>query len=376
VSGAVQAGRWTPLPGGLGFIYSFNGPHSLFVDTIRSLRALALSHQLGHVLQGENDLRLSLLERLKAHARTTARYSIYYGEGRDAYDQRGRTTHEALFNTNDGAFRAPSSQQGFSPFTTWTRGLAWAMCGCAEQLEFLHSLGDHELEAELLKAAVATCEFYLDHATASDGVPYWDTGAPNLHRVKNWQTRPADPFNEWEPVDSSAAAIAAQGLIRLGRYVGQKKAPGTRRTGGDFLRAGLAVLDTLLDEPYLSTNAKHQGGLLHSVYHQPRGWDYIPRGRKVPCGESSMWGDYHLMEAALLAQRVLRGETYHTFFNDPREIKVSPTLPDRTAADSVPPMSAHTLSGRDGIGPAAGTCRPIIANSPVTRRRYKQGKLR
>src|SRR3954467_7232675 len=46
VSGAVQAGRWTTLPDG-GYIYSFNGAHSLFVDTIRSLRALALAHQLG-----------------------------------------------------------------------------------------------------------------------------------------------------------------------------------------------------------------------------------------------------------------------------------------------------------------------------------------
>src|SRR5437667_8728865 len=46
VSGAVQARRWTRLPGG-GFIHSFNGAHSLFVDTIRSLRALALGPPLG-----------------------------------------------------------------------------------------------------------------------------------------------------------------------------------------------------------------------------------------------------------------------------------------------------------------------------------------
>ena len=39
ISGAVQASRWTSLPQG-GFIYSFNGPHSLFVDTIRSCRIL------------------------------------------------------------------------------------------------------------------------------------------------------------------------------------------------------------------------------------------------------------------------------------------------------------------------------------------------
>ena len=58
-SGAVQARRWTKLSDG-GFIYSFNGPHSLFADTIRSLRALAVSHQLGHSLMGENDLKTSL----------------------------------------------------------------------------------------------------------------------------------------------------------------------------------------------------------------------------------------------------------------------------------------------------------------------------
>ncbi|HMP76549.1 MAG TPA: glycosyl hydrolase [Kiritimatiellia bacterium] len=317
-SGAVQASRWTPLPDGLGYIYSFNGPHSLFVDTIRSLRALALSHKLGHVLQAENDVRISLLERLKAHARATARYSVWYGEGRDAYDLRGRTAHEAIFNVNDGAFRCPNSQQGFSPFTTWTRGLAWAMCGFAEELEFLQAIGDGEATAELLKAAAATCDFYIDHATARDGVPYWDTGAPQLHRLGNWQAKPADPYNRWEPVDSSAAAIAAQGLMRLGRYLDTKKARGGRYTGGEYMRAGLSVLETLLEEPYLNTDRKHQGLLLHSVYHQPRGWDYIPKGRHVPCGESSMWGDYHLMEAALLAQRILRGEPYHTFFHDPR----------------------------------------------------------
>ena len=47
-SGAVQARRWTELPNGLGYVYSFNGPHSLFADTIRSMRALAVAHRLGH----------------------------------------------------------------------------------------------------------------------------------------------------------------------------------------------------------------------------------------------------------------------------------------------------------------------------------------
>ena len=226
-SGAVQARRWTAIRGGGGYIYSFNGPHSLFVDTIRSLRALGVAHTLGHVLMDENDRKVSLLDRLLQHARATAGYSVYYGEGRDAYDVRGRTAHESIFNVNDGNYRCPNSQQGYSPFSTWTRGLAWAMLGFPEQLEFVETLADGELEALggreaiegfLRKAALATCDFYIEN-TAADGIPYWDTGAPGLARMGDYLGRPAEPFNDYEPVDSSAAAIGAQGLLRLGRYL-------------------------------------------------------------------------------------------------------------------------------------------------------------
>ena len=124
-TGAVQATRWTNLPDG-GYIYSFNGPHSLFVDTVRSCRALMVSHKLGHCLMGEGDQPINLLERAIGHIESTAKYSIFYDEGRDRYDEWGRTAHECVFNLNDGAFRCPNAQQGFSGFTTWTRGLAWA----------------------------------------------------------------------------------------------------------------------------------------------------------------------------------------------------------------------------------------------------------
>jgi len=92
-SGAVQAARWTTIGDGKGYIHSFNGPHSLFSATIRSCRALAVAHDLGHVLMGENDLAISLLERLIHHAATTAQFNVYYGEGRDRYDVRGRVVH-------------------------------------------------------------------------------------------------------------------------------------------------------------------------------------------------------------------------------------------------------------------------------------------
>ena len=59
----------------------------------------------------------------------------------------------------------------------------------------------------------------------------------------------------------------------------------------------------------------HQGLLRHSVYHRPNGWDHVPRGQRVPNGESSMWGDYHMRELALLLLREARGECYLTFFD-------------------------------------------------------------
>src|SRR5262249_14859974 len=46
ISGAVQAARWSRTADGGGYIYSFNGPHSLFVDTMRTLRAPAVAHLL------------------------------------------------------------------------------------------------------------------------------------------------------------------------------------------------------------------------------------------------------------------------------------------------------------------------------------------
>ena len=55
-SAAVQASRWTRIKDGTGYIASFNGPHSLFSDTIRSLRVLAVGHTLGAVLMDEGDV--------------------------------------------------------------------------------------------------------------------------------------------------------------------------------------------------------------------------------------------------------------------------------------------------------------------------------
>jgi unsaturated chondroitin disaccharide hydrolase len=333
-SGAVQAGRWAGIAVGkpspfsasttsLGYIYSFNGPHSLFVDTIRTCRILGLAWQLGHKLMHENDRSADLLKRSVLHGLATNQYIVFHGQSGQTYDLSGRTSHEAIFNRNDGSFRNRSTQQGYSPFSTWTRGLAWAMLGYAEELEFFAAIPDDTFKtsvgidrAEILRiyeqAAIETCYHYLDHCAAKDGIVYWDDGAPGLANLTDWRSKPADPFNDYEPVDSSASAIAAQGLLRLGRYLKDSR-------GEKYTQAGLTLARTLLDEPYLSTRESHQGLLLHSVYHRPNNWDFIPPGRKIPCGESSMWGDYHLLELAVMLQRLSDStRPYPAFFDQDR----------------------------------------------------------
>ena len=109
----------------------------------------------------------------------------------------------------------------------------------------------------------------------------------------------------------TAAAIAAQGLLRFGNYLvaTERKTPGEK-----YRQAAFTIAKHLFHEPYLSTDRKHEGLLLHSVYHRPNGWDYIPKGHKVPCGESSMWGDYHARELALMILREAKALPYYKFF--------------------------------------------------------------
>jgi hypothetical protein len=90
-------------------------------------------------------------------------------------------------------------------------------------------------------------------------------------------------------------------------------ARGETKGAARYTCAGLTVARALFDEPYLSTSPGHQGLVLHAVYHRPNGWDHVPKGRRIPCGESTMWGDYHALELALLIRRMEAGRTWRFF---------------------------------------------------------------
>ena len=320
VSGAVQARRWTPIPGG-GFIHSFNGAHSLFVDTIRTLRALALSHVLGHRLFEEQDAPVNLLERLLLHARATAEYSVYFGTGRDTYDVRGRTAHESLFNRSEWHVSGTELAAGLLAvldLDARSRVGDAGVCrragvsgddrsGEVARLKSSPTEPEPEPEPEpeqepepmtlFMRRAMATCDFYIDHAAAADGVPYWDTGAPGLDALGDWGSRPADPFNEHEPVDSSAAAIAAQGLLRLARVAAARGADGDTIRAGRTARARNADRrDGSLSEPRRSASGaaaaldlsppERMGSRARRLAHSARRVEHVGR---LPSARSALY---------------------------------------------------------------------------------------
>lgn len=115
---------------------------------------------------------------------------------------------------------------------------AWAICGFAARVEWFDDASETDLKVFSGKENILSFMIKKEQKlpvifilnTPADGVPYWDTGAPDLYKLGDYLNKPADPFNDFEPVDSSAAAIAAQGLLRFGRYLQQKGRSRKRRS--------------------------------------------------------------------------------------------------------------------------------------------------
>jgi unsaturated chondroitin disaccharide hydrolase len=255
----VQSYRWNGS-GKHGFIYSFNGPQSLFIDIMMNVRLLFWAARNG--ASGE------VLARALEHSRSSALYLVRR-DGPGLGDEDGSVRHEAIFNTDRGRgeFRCLSTQQGYSPFTCWSRGLAWALYGFAYAYA---STGEEEFR----DVAERCAGFYLKH-TPESGVPHWDYGAPAIPD---------------EPLDSSAAAITGCGLLLLAE---QGVEPDRARAYRDM---ATRIVETLTSDDFFGPRRDGEEGLLlQGVYHRPQGWGV---------GGAVMWGDYFFLE---LVQRVLHG---------------------------------------------------------------------
>ncbi len=224
------------------YLRSFVADESLFIDIMMNVGIIFYAAQ-----ETGNP---ELLRKATRHCFTTRKYLVR-GDG--------STSHEGIFNTETGEFLRQSTHQGWRDDSSWARGLAWALYGFTTAYNFTR-------DVRLLQTAEACADFYIEH-TPPHGVPPNDWDEPN----------PALPY------ESSAAAIAASGLLDLSR------AAGSAARAYAYRNYALGILDTLTEPEFVALETPGWEGILkHGMYHQRKG---------LGVDESVMWGEYFFLEA-------------------------------------------------------------------------------
>jgi unsaturated chondroitin disaccharide hydrolase len=224
------------------YLCSFIADDSLFIDIMMNV---------GVIFYAAEQTRDDNLWRIASqHCLTTRKYLVR-GDG--------STAHEGIFDTETGEFLRQSTHQGWRADSSWARGLTWALYGFTTAYNLT---GD----VRFLQTAESCANFYIER-TGANGVPPNDWDEPN----------PARPY------ESSAAAIAASGLLDLAKAT------------GDVARARLyrdyawRILDTLTNSEFLAVETPGWEGILkHGIYHQRKG---------LGVDQSVIWGDYFFLEA-------------------------------------------------------------------------------
>lgn len=224
------------------YLRSFVAPESLFIDIMMNVGIVFYAAQQ----TGDADLWRIAHE----HCLTTRRVLVR-GDG--------STAHEGIFDLESGEFLRQSTHQGWRGDSAWARGLTWALYGFGTAYEMTR-------DVRFLQTAEACANYYIER-TPAHGVP------PN-----DWD----EPEPEYRH-ESSAAAIAASGLLNLAKLT------------GDAARARLydqtarRILMTLSGPESLANATPGWEGILkHGMYHQRKG---------LGVDESVMWGDHFFLEA-------------------------------------------------------------------------------
>ncbi|HEX8076130.1 MAG TPA: FG-GAP-like repeat-containing protein [Thermoleophilaceae bacterium] len=223
----------------------------------------------------------------------------------------GSTYHLVVFDSTNGAVKRRGTVQGYSDSSTWSRGQAWALYGFTMAYR---ETGD----SRMLDTARRVADYYVSHLPA-DSVPYWDFQAPGIPN---------------EPRDSSAAAIAASGLIELSQLD-----PDTGRSRRYF-GVAQATLGSLSSGAYLAEGTSSRSILLHGTGNKPGG-DY-DRGL--------VYGDYFFIEALLRYRALARGAAAPPDFNGDGYADLAAGAPGENARAG----AVNVLYGGAGGLPGAG----------------------
>jgi hypothetical protein len=170
----------------------------------------------------------------------------------------GSTFHRAIYDPLTGDLKSRGTVQGACDACTWSRGQAWAIYGFTM---IYRETGD----TRFLDAARKTADYFIGHLPA-DKAPYWDFSKSGS-----------------EPRDSSAASIAASGLLELTR----RETDSTRKQ--TYLSAARDILASLSSPAYLAEGTKYWSILMHGTRNKPAG----------SYDTGLIFGDYYMLEAML-----------------------------------------------------------------------------
>jgi unsaturated chondroitin disaccharide hydrolase len=215
-----------------------------------------------------------------------------YTIARDFLRDDGSTYHMVFYDDATGAVKLKTTASGYGSESMWARGQAWGINGFAAAYR---ETGD----AVFLEAARRVTDRYLADLPA-DMVPYWDFRDPAI---------PATPR------DSTAAAIAASGMIDLA--LAEPDAANAVR----YADAARHTLASLMSRAYASHGA-NPAVLLHGTYLWRSG--VIDRGLA--------YGDAFFLEALLRLRRLA-----------PRGAELTVTRARASAGDA-----AQAIDGRLG----------------------------
>jgi unsaturated chondroitin disaccharide hydrolase len=224
------------------YLRSFVAENSLFIDIMMNV---------GLIFYAARDTGDRMLRDIAVRHSLTTRRVLVRGDG--------STAHEGLFDTESGEFLQQTTHQGWRGDSCWARGLTWSMYGFSTAYEYS---GD----PRFLDTAQSCADYYISHAPA-DGVPPWDFNAPADTR---------------KLLDTSAAAIAASGLLRVCRLIHDPI------KGHFYWTTAIRILRSLC-EKHLARGVDGWEGILRGgVYHYHK---------NLGVNESVMWGEYFFVEA-------------------------------------------------------------------------------
>ncbi|HTD48002.1 MAG TPA: glycoside hydrolase family 88 protein [bacterium] len=193
-----------------------------------------------------------------AHATTTHRHF---------FRPDGSTYHLVVYSGEPGVVRRKGTFQGYAQESCWARGQSWAICGFAVAYR---ETGDEQH----LAAAENAAQLFI-RRLPEDRIPYWDFDDPAIPDA---------------PRDSSAAAIAADGLLELSAA----HPSSTQRQR--YRETAAAVLEALAARCQNTAPGQVDGVLLHGCYSRPHG---------EGVDSALIWGDYFYLHglAWLLEKR-------------------------------------------------------------------------